>query len=115
MFASGAIGNINDRIKFGYVRDFIDYTLTKSLFNYQFAICNFADAVLVIACIMLIIYVLFFYSKHYDMTHPKAISTEQTEPIEGMEKKEAFAARTVKEKELPKSITITPKGRPSRR
>ena len=71
MFASGAIGNIYDRIKFGYVRDFIDYALTKTLFKFEFAICNFADAVLVIACIMLIIYVLFFYSKHYDKTHPK--------------------------------------------
>ena len=95
MFIGGAIGNIYDRIKFHYVRDFIEYTFTETLFNYQFAICNFADAVLVVACIMLIIYVLFFYSKQYDKNHPKQNEREagqtlqnETETIDKFEQTE---------------------------
>lgn len=65
LFLSGALGNIYDRIALGYVRDFIDYTITKTLFNYQFAICNFADLVLFVGCTLMIVFMLFFYNKHY--------------------------------------------------
>lgn len=60
---AGAMGNVADRITLGYVRDFIDYTIVKTLFNYDFAICNFADVVLCVGAGLLIFYVIFLYKE----------------------------------------------------
>lgn len=51
----GAIGNIIDRIAFGYVRDFIKLEFM------EFPIFNFADSFLCVGVVLLIIYLLFFY------------------------------------------------------
>lgn len=56
---SGALGNLIDRIAFGYVRDFIDFRLFK-FWTYVF---NIADAALVVGAILLGIYILFFYKE----------------------------------------------------
>ena len=50
---SGAIGNLIDRILFGYVRDFIDLEFM------QFAIFNIADCALTLGMIGLCVYILF--------------------------------------------------------
>ena len=50
---SGAIGNLIDRILFGYVRDFIDLEFMN------FAIFNIADCALTLGMIGLCIYILF--------------------------------------------------------
>lgn len=47
----GIVGNLIDRIFFGYVRDFIDI----NIFNYNFPVFNIADMAIVIGVIMLII------------------------------------------------------------
>nr|MCR4661173.1 signal peptidase II [Clostridia bacterium] len=57
LILAGAIGNIIDRLALGYVRDFIYFELIN------FAVFNFADSCLTIGAILLIIYVIFFYSK----------------------------------------------------
>ena len=57
LILGGAIGNIVDRIMLGYVRDFIYFELIN------FAVFNFADSCLTVGTIVLIIYVVFFYSK----------------------------------------------------
>jgi len=54
---SGALGNLVDRIAFGYVRDFIDFRL----FDFWKWVFNIADAALVVGAILLGIYILFFY------------------------------------------------------
>lgn len=54
---AGALGNLIDRMAFGYVRDFIDFRL----FNFWTYVFNIADAALVIGAILLGIYILFFY------------------------------------------------------
>ena len=48
----GAIGNFINRIKYGYVIDFIDI----KIFNYNYPIFNLADTFIVIGVILLIIY-----------------------------------------------------------
>ena len=57
LILAGAVGNIVDRIALGYVRDFIYFELI------DFAVFNFADSCLTVGTIVLIIYLLFFYSK----------------------------------------------------
>jgi signal peptidase II len=63
LIISGALGNLYDRIVLGYVRDFIDYTFIDKIIGQQFAICNFADLVLIVGTILIGIYAIFFYDK----------------------------------------------------
>lgn len=72
---SGGIGNLVDRIAFGYVRDFIDYTVLYTLFKIDFAICNVADVVLTIGITLLVIY-LIIYLVNDSKKSKKAAATE---------------------------------------
>lgn len=54
---AGGIGNLIDRIRLGYVIDYIDVKL------FDFAIFNFADICVVIGAICLVIYVCFIEKK----------------------------------------------------
>ncbi len=56
----GAVGNMIDRIFFGYVRDFLQFDFIN------FPIFNLADSFLVVGVILLAIYVLFFYKVKKD-------------------------------------------------
>ena len=56
MILAGGIGNLVDRIAFGYVRDFIEYTVVYTLFKRDFAICNVADVFLTVGVILVMIY-----------------------------------------------------------
>lgn len=53
----GIVGNLIDRVLFGYVRDFIYF---KSI---NFAVFNIADMALTVSCVLLIIYIIFFAGK----------------------------------------------------
>lgn len=57
MVISGGIGNLIDRIRIGYVVDYIEVRL------FRFAIFNFADICVTVGIVLLMIYVLFFYGK----------------------------------------------------
>ena len=47
----GIIGNLVDRLLYGYVIDYLDF----QLFNYNFAIFNFADICIVLGAIILLL------------------------------------------------------------
>jgi len=81
LVVAGGLGNLVDRIAFGYVRDFIEYTFIYTLFGENFAICNFADVCLTIGVILLIIYLIAFYAIDSDKKKKKAqaVSVSETE------------------------------------
>lgn len=57
LIAGGCIGNLIDRIIFGYVRDFINFQFMN------FPVFNFADIALTVGMAVLVVYFIFFYSK----------------------------------------------------
>lgn len=61
MIMAGAIGNLIDRIRLGYVIDFI-FTPLGGLYN--FPVFNFADVYVSISAIFLMIYIYFFEGKN---------------------------------------------------
>lgn len=61
MILGGAIGNLFDRIKYGYVIDFLDFDFPDILME-RWAVFNIADSFIVIA-IMLLFFENIFYKK----------------------------------------------------
>ncbi len=57
LIAGGCIGNLIDRIAFGYVRDFINFQFI------DFPVFNFADVALTFGMILIVVYFIFYYSK----------------------------------------------------
>lgn len=53
LIISGGIGNLIDRIRLGYVTDFIDFKI--------WAVFNLADSFVFIGCVLLVYYILFLY------------------------------------------------------
>lgn len=55
LMIAGGLGNLVDRFMFGYVRDWIYFELI------DFAVFNLADSGLTVGCVLLLIFVVFFY------------------------------------------------------
>lgn len=60
LILGGTIGNFLDRIRLGFVVDFIS---VKILNRYNFAVFNLADSFIVIGAIMLVFYIVFLEPK----------------------------------------------------
>lgn len=63
LVVSGAVGNVIDRIRLGYV---IDYLSFYNLFGYSFPAFNLADICVVSGCIGLILCILFVKTPMFD-------------------------------------------------
>ena len=55
---AGCVGNLFDRLVFGYVRDFIQFDFWKT-----FPVFNFADVALVFGVVMFLIYLITYFTK----------------------------------------------------
>ena len=82
MLIGGGIGNIVDRLAFGYVRDFIDYTFLKTFFGIDFAIGNIADVFLCIGVLLILVYVVFEFDEKDFMSKKKLQQIELKEMTE---------------------------------
>ncbi len=61
---AGGVGNLVDRLAFGYVRDFIDYTFLKTFFGIEnFGVGNVADIFVLVGLLCIIVYVFFGYKE----------------------------------------------------
>ena len=65
---AGGIGNLIDRIRMGYVIDYLDVKL------FNFAVFNFADICVVLGAICLVIYILFMETKENEQNGTTDIS-----------------------------------------
>lgn len=61
MVLAGAIGNLIDRIRVGYVVDFFDFRLIN------FPVFNVADCAIDVGCALLVIYFIFIMGKKQDV------------------------------------------------
>ena len=59
LIIGGIIGNFIDRVRLGYVVDFI----STNIFGYSFAVFNLADAFIVCGCIIIFIYSIYYENK----------------------------------------------------
>ena len=103
MMLAGGVGNLVDRVAYGYVRDFIDYTVVQTLFHRSFAICNVADIWLTVGMILLIVYVIFFWrdsnKKDYVEPAPDRYQVETAERLLSVDKEREVDLRQVAFKE----------------
>lgn len=69
---AGGIGNLVDRLAFGYVRDFIDYTFLKTFFGIEnFGVGNIADIFVLVGLLCIMVYVFFGYKEGDFAKEPK--------------------------------------------
>lgn len=81
LIISGAIGNLVDRVFFGYVRDFIQFEyFGLTIFgSTSFAVFNIADSCVVVGAILLIVYFLFFDRSLFGKVAPIEASDDDKE------------------------------------
>lgn len=87
---AGGVGNLVDRIVYGYVRDFIDYTFLRTFFGIEnFGVGNIADIFVLVGLLCIMVYVFFGYKEGDFAKNPNHSDTipEVLVVDEGEEKK----------------------------
>lgn len=74
LIMAGGIGNLIDRICYGYVVDMFNFAF------FDFPVFNFADVIICIGTGLLFLFILFFYDKYFD---DKKKEEQIDEPSEG--------------------------------
>lgn len=92
LILGGAVGNLVDRLALQYVRDYVSFDLIN------FPVWNFADTCLTVGTVVLIIYILFFYSKEQE-----ALDKARAERLKARREE-----KKAEESSLPESDTTVP-------
>lgn len=74
LIAAGGIGNLIDRVCYGYVVDMFNFAF------FNFPVFNFADIIICIGTGLLFVFILFFYDKYFD--NKKKEDVTASEPVE---------------------------------
>ena len=80
LIAGGCIGNLVDRIAFGYVRDFINFQFM------DFPVFNVADIALTVGIIIMVRYFIFIYSKEDKKMQTITVQIEKFKDMSEVEK-----------------------------
>lgn len=103
LIIGGAIGNLVDRMAFGYVRDFVQIVyFGLTIFGQtSFAIFNIADAALCVGVAMFLVYYIFIYKEPKKDENPLAdgIATENAADTESAKTEEPTDARNGNDKD----------------
>lgn len=83
LMLAGTLGNLYDRIAFGYVRDMIEFTFVN------FAVFNVADTALCVGVALVIIFIIFIYKDKSKKDKKKEVATETVETEVDSEDKDA--------------------------
>lgn len=86
LILGGAVGNLVDRLALGYVRDYVYFELI------DFPVWNFADTCLTVGTVVLIIYVVFMYTKDEEALKKARAERKQIEQAETTEEKQDVSA-----------------------
>lgn len=103
LIIGGAIGNLVDRMAFGYVRDFVQIVyFGLTIFGQtSFAIFNIADAALCVGVAMFLVYYIFIYKEPKKDENPLAdgIAAENAADTESAKTEEPTDARNGNDKD----------------
>ena len=103
LIIGGAIGNLVDRMAFGYVRDFVQIVyFGLTIFGQtSFAIFNVADAALCVGVAMFLVYYIFIYKEPKKDENPLAdgIAAENAADTESAKTEEPTDARNGNDKD----------------
>ena len=76
LFAGGGIGNLIDRLRFGYVVDFLKFSF------FEFPVFNVADSVITVCAVITFVYVFFIQGRKTKKAKKAAETAEET-PADG--------------------------------
>lgn len=116
---AGGVGNLVDRIAFGYVRDFIDYTFLRTFFGIEnFGVGNIADIFVLVGLLCIIVYVFFGYKEGDFAKNPRPsddlpetlVVNEGEQQGEGSEAEKENVVRGESSKDADASSSVSEKG-----
>ena len=94
LIVGGCIGNLVDRIAFGYVRDFINFQFM------DFPVFNIADIALTIGIIIMVIYFIFIYTKedkNLQMIHQQAEEFKNLKDLQSLDREIKISEKSLEE------------------
>ncbi len=77
LILGGALGNLIDRVRLGYVVDYLRFYVSQ----YEFPAFNLADSCIVIGCFLMIIFLLFVHKDGMELLKPNCLLRKTTRSL----------------------------------
>lgn len=98
--SAGGLGNLYDRIVFGYVRDFIQFDFWQT-----FPVFNFADVALCVGVVLFVIYLVIYLVKDHKKKAIKIEKPEEDELSSDKQKSPKLTEKKTKKSSKSKNVT----------